>query len=294
MIKISILMPIFNEQKYIVQAIDSVLEQSCEEFELIIVDDFSTDNSYNICKEYSNKFDRIKLIRNKKKGKVSAFNTAYKKSSGDFICYFAGDDMMTSDSLKNRFNFIFSNLDSSSSCISRVKMISSINKFNDIELPKNKQKGTLLGGCVMFDQSLGNKIFPIPEDLPNEDKWTALHMTYFSNIIHVPYISLLYRIHSKNSSSRTKNFNIKNIEMHDRFLVYKLFLDTYQSRLTHSVNSFLKSMIYAEELRYNNKTLSLFFIRIPIKEKIRFIFHSNKFLYWIRIKLFSVFSGWGN
>ena len=167
------------------------------------------------------------------------------------------------------------------------------NKFNNISIPKNKEKGTLLGGCIMFNRILGNKIFPIPNKLPNEDKWTALHMMYFSDIIHIPFISLLYRIHSKNSSSRVKNFDIKNIEMHDRFIVYSLFLNQYRNNLNSDVVKFLKKMIYAEELRYSNQTFSLLFVSIPLKEKIRFIFHSNKFLYSIRINFFSFFSGWG-
>ena len=81
--KISILMPVFNEQQYIVQSINSVLNQSYKNFELIIIDDFSTDNSYDICKDYANKDDRIKLIKNIDKGKVSAFNLAYKSSNGN-------------------------------------------------------------------------------------------------------------------------------------------------------------------------------------------------------------------
>ena len=97
-----------NEEKYISQAIESVLEQSYEKFELIIIDDFSTDTSYNICKGYAEKSNKIKLIKNDKKGKVFAFNNGYKKSTGELICYFAGDDMMTPDSLKNRSNFIIS------------------------------------------------------------------------------------------------------------------------------------------------------------------------------------------
>ena len=84
-------------------------------------------------------------------------------------------------------------------------------------IPKKKNKGTLVGGAIMFSRPLGYKIFPIPEQLPNEDRWTELHIRFFSKIIHSPIISLFYRIHSKNSSSRLNNFKQKNIEMHERF-----------------------------------------------------------------------------
>ena len=70
MSKVSILMPIFNEECFLRESIESVLGQSYEDFELIIIDDFSTDQSYLIAEEYSFKDSRIKLIRNLKKGKV--------------------------------------------------------------------------------------------------------------------------------------------------------------------------------------------------------------------------------
>ena len=291
--KVSILMPVFNEQKYVEESIQSVLIQSYDNFELIIVDDYSTDDSYSLLEKYSLIDNRIKLIKNIEKGKNSAFNLAFKESSGDFICYFAGDDIMDVDSISNRISKIL-NSNSLIASASKVRTISSISKFSNVIIPKKKNKGTLVGGAVMFNRDLANKIFPIPEQLPNEDRWTELHINFFADIIHVPIISLLYRIHSDNSSSRTCSFEKKNIDMHKRFLVFKLFLDKYEEILSDLDKKYLNSMIVSEDLRYNNKTLSLLFIpNLSIKEKIRFIFHSNKMLYSIRINFFSFFSGWG-
>ena len=73
MSKVSILMPIFNEEAFLKESIESVLEQSYKNIELIIIDDFSTDKSYSLAEQYSLKNSRIRLIRNLKKGKVSAF-----------------------------------------------------------------------------------------------------------------------------------------------------------------------------------------------------------------------------
>ena len=104
MSKVSILMPIFNEEAFLKESIESVLEQSYKNVELIIIDDFSTDKSYSLAEQYSLKNSRIRLIRNLKKGKVSAFNLGFEKSSGDFICFFAGDDIMHKDSIINRLS----------------------------------------------------------------------------------------------------------------------------------------------------------------------------------------------
>jgi len=294
MSKVSILMPVFNEENFIKEAVDSVLNQSYKDFELIIVDDFSTDNSYSIIKEYSLKDDRIKLIKNTKKGKVSGFNLGFRKSTGDFICFFAGDDIMTKDSIFTRLSCIDNNDSDFTASASKVKTISEISRFNNVIIPKNKHKGTLVGGAIMFNRLLGNKIFPIPEELPNEDRWTELHIKFFSTIIHVPIISLFYRIHSQNSSSRTNVFKDKNIQMHKRLIVFKLFLYKYKETLSHANKYLLDKMAFAEDLRYRNKTFSLLLMQgISIKEKIRFIFHSNSILYFIRLRFFSFFSGWG-
>ena len=66
--------------------------------------------------------------------------------------------------------------------------MSRISRFNNVIIPKNKNKGTLIGGALIFNRKLAKKIFPIPEELPNEDRWTGLHVKFFSDIIHSPFI----------------------------------------------------------------------------------------------------------
>ena len=261
MSKVSILMPIFNEESFLEMSIESILKQSYENIELIIVDDLSTDNSYLILERYALKDNRIKLIKNLKKGKVAAFNLAFKHSSGDFICFFGGDDIMEEKSIFNRLSCLYGYNEDFIASASKVKTISNIARFNNVVIPKNRNKGTLVGGAVMFNRPLGNKIFPIPEQLPNEDRWTELHIRFFSKIIHSPIISLLYRIHSKNSSSRLGSFKEKNIEMHKRFIVFRLFLDKYNLVLNSNDKYFLDRMAFAEELRYKNRTLHLLFMK---------------------------------
>jgi len=68
--KISVIMPNYNCEKYISGAIESILKQSFTDFEFIIIDDGSTDNSWNIIQEYAKKDDRIVALRNKKNLKI--------------------------------------------------------------------------------------------------------------------------------------------------------------------------------------------------------------------------------
>ena len=92
MLKFSIIVPIYNIEKYIEKCIKSVLIQNYRNFELILVNDGSTDNSQNICEEYSKIDDRIIVINKKNGGLPAARNTGIEIVSGDYICHLDGDD----------------------------------------------------------------------------------------------------------------------------------------------------------------------------------------------------------
>lgn len=91
---LSIIIPIYNAAKHIRKGIDCVLKQSIQDFELILVDDGCTDNSYNICNEYAKFYKHIKLIRQKNQGVSSARNTGLNHAKGQFILFFDSDDTM--------------------------------------------------------------------------------------------------------------------------------------------------------------------------------------------------------
>lgn len=98
---ISIIMPVYNGEKYLTKAIESVLNQSIEDFELIIVNDGSTDQSLSIIEHFSLIDFRIKIITQLNKGPSAARNTGLKIAGGDYICFIDGDDEVNPDLLKN-------------------------------------------------------------------------------------------------------------------------------------------------------------------------------------------------
>ncbi len=93
----SVIIPIFRVEKYIRASIDSVLVQSTEDFELILVDDGSDDGCPKICDEYAAKDDRIRVIHKQNGGLVSARNAGIKAAEGEYICYVDGDDTVSPD-----------------------------------------------------------------------------------------------------------------------------------------------------------------------------------------------------
>ena len=91
--KISVILPVYNSEKYISESITSILNQSYQNFELIIVDDGSTDKSSLICENYAQQDNRIILIKNPHKGLTPSLNDALKISSGKFIARQDADDI---------------------------------------------------------------------------------------------------------------------------------------------------------------------------------------------------------
>lgn len=103
MVKISVVMPVYNVEKYLEESINSVLNQTFKNFELICVNDGSTDNSPEILKKYS-KYENIKIINQKNSGSGAARNTGLKHSNGDYIYFMDSDDYIEPTTLEDLYN----------------------------------------------------------------------------------------------------------------------------------------------------------------------------------------------
>lgn len=94
---ISIIVPVYNVEKYLHQCIDSILSQTFEEFELLLIDDGSTDNSGKICDEYEEKDSRIKVIHQHNQGQAKARNVGIDAAGGEWLAFVDSDDYIASD-----------------------------------------------------------------------------------------------------------------------------------------------------------------------------------------------------
>ena len=107
--KISIIVPCYNVEKYLGSCLDSLLNQSFKDFEIIAVNDGSTDNTLNILEEYSKKDSRIKIITQKNKGLSGARNTGIDNANGDYIAFLDSDDWVSPDFYQKLYNAITEN-----------------------------------------------------------------------------------------------------------------------------------------------------------------------------------------
>ncbi len=90
--KVSVIVPIYNVEKYLPKCLDSILSQTHQNLEIILIDDGSTDGSSNIAEDYALKDPRITVIHQKNRGQSSARNLGLKFTSGDFISFVDADD----------------------------------------------------------------------------------------------------------------------------------------------------------------------------------------------------------
>ncbi|MDC7326067.1 glycosyltransferase family 2 protein [Acinetobacter baumannii] len=104
---ISVLIPVYNVEAFVKEAILSICNQSYKNIEIIVVDDCSTDNTYNIVAELVPNDARIKLFKNYKNSKiVKTLNFALEQSKGDFIARMDGDDISAPQRLEKQLNFL--------------------------------------------------------------------------------------------------------------------------------------------------------------------------------------------
>lgn len=106
---ISVIVPVYNVQKYLKKCVYSILNQSYKNIEIILVDDGSTDKSPNICDRIAKKDDRVIVIHKENGGVSEARNIGIEKANGEYICFVDSDDWLPKDSLQLVYNGISTN-----------------------------------------------------------------------------------------------------------------------------------------------------------------------------------------
>lgn len=100
--KISVIVPVYNTEKYLHRCIDSILAQTFTDFELLLIDDGSKDNSGTICDEYAAKDSRVRVFHKENGGVSSARNMGLDNASGEWITFVDSDDWVHEDFIKKR------------------------------------------------------------------------------------------------------------------------------------------------------------------------------------------------
>lgn len=118
---ISIIVPVYNVEKYLSECIDSILHQTYKDIEVLLIDDGSTDSSYKICLDYVKRDPRIKVFQKQNEGLGKTRNYGVKKASGEYIMFVDADDYISVDCVENLYNEVRKGFDTAIGGYTKVK-----------------------------------------------------------------------------------------------------------------------------------------------------------------------------
>lgn len=216
--KVSVIMANYNKAKYLSESIESVLSQNYENLELIIIDDYSDDNSEKIIRYYANKDSRIiPIFNNKNKGSAPSRNQGLKVASGEYIAILDSDDISLPNRLETQYNFLERYVDfflvgSGAIDIDKEGKKIRVNRLitNELKLRKRLAKGNVIyHSSMMFRNEKGNyyrEKFIYSQDY---DFYLML-LSKGKRLINIPNVLTKYRI-SSNAISWNETESVKQM-----------------------------------------------------------------------------------
>jgi len=206
---VSVLMPVYNSEDYLDTAIMSVLNQTFNNFEFLIINDCSTDNSLNLISSYTD--DRIRVFSMKENSGISeTLNFGLSKARGRYVVRMDSDDICLPNRIKKQVEFLENNKNYAL-CGSNYKILNTEYKVN---LPENHDliKVYLLKNCciahptVVFRKSIleQNKLLYSKENEPAEDYNLWVKLILKGKFYNIQEELLEYRVHEKQISQKNK------------------------------------------------------------------------------------------
>ncbi|SEN84238.1 glycosyltransferase family 2 protein [Brachymonas denitrificans] len=293
--RVSVVVGAKNEEKYVRVALMSILSQGFDDLELIFVDDKSSDRTKEIALEISSMDSRLKVFDNEMPGKPGVFNYGVGLATGDFICLFAGDDIMPEGSLWARYMMVKDNSpDELVVGLSKLQVMSEDKSKDGMVIPRKKGVGGYSGVSFMMSRGMLGEIFPVPDFLPNEDTWMELAAKHLDKvkIINSGIVACKWRMHQDNSKSMTMPFDIYNDRMSRRFDALSTFLRINNNKMNDQSKRLLEARVKCEELRRHGDVLGIFLCELPMVDRLRALSLANSFMYAVRGRFFKLFSGW--
>ncbi len=218
---ISVAMATYNGSKYLEEQVSSILSQTYSNFELVIVDDFSTDDTSRYL-ESIEKESRVRVIYNKENlGCVKSFEKAINNCQGEYVLLSDQDDVWEENKIEELLGAIgeYSLIYSDCEVINKYGDAQgySFKKINSMNGMDSKTSGFqsisifnsfVLGCSMMFAASLKKEILPIPQDRFNHDKWIVNIAAHKGGVKYLDQKLFKYRVHGENLSMKVNDVSL--------------------------------------------------------------------------------------
>lgn len=207
---VSIVLPVYNGEEFLAQSIESVINQTYKDWELIIVNDCSTDSSLEIAKKYAQKDDRIKIINNEVNKKLPAsLNIGFSNAKGEYYTWTSDDNKYYPNALEKMVNFLESNSDFGM-VYAICKVLNCPANQNDVwgEIPatiSNLLEFNVCGACFLYRKNVADKIGKYDTNTflaEDHDYWLRILLDY--KIANIEEVLYEYRLHPNSLTSQYK------------------------------------------------------------------------------------------
>lgn len=221
---ISIIVPVYNVEEYLEECIASILHQEFSEFELILVDDGSTDRSGSLCDEYAKKDKRISVIHQNNAGLSEARNTGIQAATGNLISFIDSDDYVhsamyqllyknmvetESDISVCDFQYIYPHkLAVAESVRNEYKVLSSLEAVESIV--RDGDRKMITAWCKLYRKNLFDDL-AFPKGRYHEDEFITYRLFYHANSIAVSEAKLYY-YRQRNNSITGSYYSLKRLD----------------------------------------------------------------------------------
>lgn len=259
MCKISVIVPVFNAEAFLVQCVNSILVQRFKDFELLLIDDGSTDGSALVCDSYAVSDDRVRVFHKKNGGVSSARIYGLKEARGEFIAFVDADDIISESYLEHLLS-----VDSDLTVVGFEKVVGALGKkytpnefcFFDLnELPIHWVHPPKIcfyyhfPFCKLFrskiirdNQLFFNEKLSFSEDL-------CFNLEYYSlidTITELPYADYIYRF---DQVDRERKYQLSAKMLSYHYIYHKKCFDKLQARIGDEGLSIIRDDVYLRLLR---------------------------------------------
>ena len=302
-IKVSVIVPVYNVERYLKQSIQSIINQTLKDIEIILINDGSTDNSLSIMKELENKDNRIKIFSQQNNGQSVARNVGLIQAKGEYIYFFDSDDILEEKTLEECYNhcrhqnldFVFFNADvfSEDNITLQLSKYNRVGKFQDksyigTELLKEQLSQNLFSAsvCLTFIKKAyldKENLFFYPRIIHEDELFVFMLYLKAKRIGFIEKVYFHRRL--RPNSTMTKTFTEKNVigyltVSQELFKYYKFSLSKLEKKLLlYRMSSLIDKVYSSVVIQLNHNTayktkayiLKKFFKHLTFKTKLKLI-----------------------
>lgn len=268
--KISVVLPVYNGAKYLAESIESVINQTYTNWELIIVNDCSTDESLDIALNYATRDSRIKVFTNKENLKLpNSLNVGFEKAEGVYYTWTSDDNKYKPDAFRVMVECLEKNPDAVMVYADYICMDSAGKTMRMVRLPSPEYMFTrnIIGACFLYTADVAKKVGKYDAELflaEDYDFWIRLYMV--GKILHIDNDLYFYRIHEE-SLSETKKRRVRKQTFK---MLEKYFSFAYAKSKEYNLhNDFFDQMLECAIDRYDETLNKLLLFEKNYKNHLR-------------------------